>query len=131
MLEFIKTIYGEDAITVSIKIIFEFSGYFLCGIFGAALHEYYIKKDKCLDRIGRILIASLVSAIIMFSLGNYIKTIIKDFRELFIVSTIINFIIPSLFTSIRNGTFLKPLIGLFAPKIRTFLDDIEKENKKK
>ena len=77
LLDIIKQLYGSDVTNAILKIVFEFLLYFMSGLFGSGIREYFGEKDKCLTRAGRIVLIAMVTASIMFIFGNFLKDKIK------------------------------------------------------
>lgn len=131
LLDIIKQLYGDDATNAILKIIFEFLLYFMSGLFGSGIREYFGEKDKCLTRAGRIILTAMVTASIMFIFGNFLKDKIKDSRLLFGFGAGLALYLPNIKKSVKTGAIFKYVVGLFSDKLRKVLDEVDKDNSKK
>ena len=118
LLDIIKQLYGSDVTNAILKIVFEFLLYFMSGLFGSGIREYFGEKDKCL-------------ASIMFIFGNFLKDKIKDSRLLFGFGAGLALYLPNIKKSVKTGAIFKYVVGLFSDKLRKVLDEVDKDNSKK
>lgn len=125
IIEFLQQIYGDDALNILLKITFEFATYFMFGVFGGIIREYFTEKDKCISKIFRIIIGGIITATILFIFGNIIKEAKIDSRLVFGLGVFVAIYLPNLKNSIKNGKIFKHILGFFNEKLGKMLKDIE------
>lgn len=127
IIEILRQIYGDDVFNILLKITFEFATYFMFGVFGGIIREYFTEKDKCISKIFRIIVGGIITATILFIFGNVIKNANVDTRLVFGLGVFVAIYLPNLKNSIKNGKIFKHIIGFFSDKLGKMLKDIEDE----
>ena len=121
MQELLKQLYGENATNAILKLIFESLIYFVAGCLGSFLRSVYADPNmKLKQAIGYALSSMLVITI----LANWLKTKITDQRLIFGLGVVLAAYFPNILRSIKNGSFVRAVAGLFSDKAKNFVDDL-------
>jgi len=124
VLNIIKSFILDD-LTVFITTLLEIAFFLFASIIGAlfrnkVIRRYFgIKKD-----IG----FTIISTVVLFCLGNYLRNNINDSHILFGICTIISAYLPNFLILMTNFEFLKKIVKIIFPALKIIWDEMNRKD---
>jgi len=70
----------------------------------------------------------VITTIILFTIGNWVKTLIPDSRLFFLVSAVIAAYLPKIFMAPKKGSIFAKIVAVFNPRWAEVIEEIHKKD---